>query len=177
MIMLIVASYILLIVTGYIPSQHRIDGPALAFIALAVFCVFLLMNPVVFERLKVFEVSGFKLEMLEMVKEKQIEHESKLDDISLILPLLLPQKEQRHLLNLAAQRTTRYIGNHSLRSELRRLRSVGLIESRPDLHISNIEDGKHIDLAKYVALKPLGELWVGRIREVVGDQDEKNSEY
>jgi hypothetical protein len=153
------------VVAGYIPAERRIDVPTLAVVTFAVICIFLLINPGIFERLKIFEVSGFKLEM-EQVKEKQLEQENKLADIALTLPLLLPKVEQKHLLNLADGTTADYKGGSTLRAELRRLRTAGLIRSHPNMNIGHLEDGKIVDLAKYVALEPLGERWVKRIREV-----------
>src|SRR5687767_12528597 len=61
------------VVTGRIPPERRIDVPALAVITFTIIFIFLLKNPGIFERLKIFEVSGFKLEMLE---KKQLEQEN-----------------------------------------------------------------------------------------------------
>ena len=165
-LIILISGYTVSVVTGYVPAERRIDVPTLALITFTIICIFLLMNPGIFERLKIFEVSGFKLEMLEKVKEKQLEQENKLADIALTLPLLLPKVEQRHLLNLADGETADYKGSGALRAELRRLRTAGLIRSHPDMNIGHLEDGKIVDLAKYVALEPLGERWVKRIREV-----------
>jgi hypothetical protein len=155
----LIAAYTLSVVTGLIPPERRIDVPTLAVITFTILCIFLLRNPGIFERLKIFEVSGFKLEMLE---KKQLEQEN---IISLTLPLLLPKPEQDHLLNLADGKTAGYKGGDALRKELRRLRTAGLIRSHPDKNIGHLEDGKTVDLAEYVALEPLGERWVKRIRE------------
>jgi hypothetical protein len=148
------------VVTGRIPPERRIDVPALAVITFTIIFIFLLKNPGIFERLKIFEVSGFKLEMLE---KKQLEQEN---IIALILPLLLPKPLQDHLLNLANRTTADYKGGDALREELKRLRTAGLIRSLPDKNIGHLEDGKTVNLAEYVALEPLGERWVERIREV-----------
>jgi hypothetical protein len=161
-----VIAYTLAVVLGYVPVERRIDTANLAIIALAGLCVFLLANPAVFQRLKAFEVSGVKFEMLERVREKQAEQEHKIEDIALILPLLLPKAERKHLLNLANGKTAEYKGNAVLRSELRRLRTATLIRSLPKFHIGQIEDQAKIDLAAYVALTPLGERLVRRIREI-----------
>jgi hypothetical protein len=165
-IVAMVIAYTVAVVVGLITPEHRIDAVTLAVIALAVICIFLLMNPGIFERLKVFEMSGFKLEMLERVKEKQAEQENKLEDISLILPLLLPKVERKHLLNLANGKTKEYKGSAPLRAELRRLRTATLIKSHPASHIGQIEDGSKVDLTKHVGLTPLGERWVRRIRQI-----------
>lgn len=165
-IVVAVSAYTLGVVLGYVPPERKIDTANLAIIALAVLCVFLLTNPAVFQRLKAFEVSGVKFEMLERVKEKQAEQEHKIEDIALILPLLLPKAERKHLLNLANGKTAAYKGNAALRAELRRLRTATLIRSLPEFHIGQVEDNANIDLAKYVALTPLGERLVRRIREL-----------
>lgn len=109
---------------------------------------------------------GYKLEMLEKVKEKQSRQEDQIEDIVLMLPLLLPRNERVHLVNLARGKTPGYQGNHSLRAELRRLRSLGLIRLLPDQHVAFIKDGSSFDLAAYVELTDLGERWVRRIQQI-----------
>ena len=46
------------------------------------------------QTLKRVKLSGFELEMLARVREKQAEHQDQLDGIRLILPLLLPDDER-----------------------------------------------------------------------------------
>ena len=171
-----VGVYTLAVVLGYVPGERRIDTANLAIIALAVLCAFLIANPAIFQRLKTFEVSGVKFEMLERVREKQAEQEHRIEDIALILPLLLPKAERKHLLNLANGRTGDYKGNAALRAELRRLRTATLIRSLPEVHIGQLEDNARVDLAKYVTLTPLGDRLVRRIREVeqAEAEEEKN---
>ena len=153
-------------ISGFIPGDRKIDAVNLAIIAVAVLVVVFLMRPDVFDRLKILELSGVRLEMLEKVKEKQAKQEGQLEDIALILPLLLPQAERKHLLNIATGETAGYEGNHPLRTELRRLRSIGLIAMRSDQHISSMKDGLTFDLSAFVRLTELGERWVRRIRDI-----------
>jgi hypothetical protein len=61
--------------------------------------------------------------MIERVKE----NENQLNYIRMLIPLLLPETERNHLINLAQGETSNYQGNHELRSELRRLRNIRLI--------------------------------------------------
>lgn len=57
------------------------------------------------------------------------------EDIALILPLLLPEADRKHLLNLADGKTAAYKGDASLRAKLRSFRDVGLAKSLPDVYI------------------------------------------
>jgi len=59
-----------------------------------------------------------------------------------------------------------YKGHHALRAELRRLRSITLIEMRDNRHVRDMRDGSTFDLADYVKLTPLGERWAKRIKEI-----------
>src|SRR6202043_3159232 len=165
-IVVAVSVYTLAVVLGYITTERKIDTANLAIIALAVLCVLLIANPAIFQRLKKFEVSGVKLEMLERVRERQAEQEHKIEDIALILPLLLPKAERKHLLNLGKGKTADYQGNAALRAELRRLRTATLIRSLPGVHVAQIQDNTKTDLATYVELTSLGHRWVKRIREL-----------
>jgi hypothetical protein len=117
--------------------------------------------------------------MLERVKEKQQEQDQALreqsdalDDIALVLPLLLPRNERRHLMNLKRGRTDGYKGRGSLRSEIRRLRSMGLLEMLPQRTVGHMETGKAFDLGDYVRLTELGRRWVRRIEQI----EEKEAE-
>lgn len=116
-------------------------------------------------QIKTLSFGDVKLEMLEKVKERQAQQEEKLDDLALVLPLLLPDSERKHLVNLAEGKTKNYKGNKSLRDELRRLRSIGLISMKKG-YISDIKDGVSFNLADHVELTSLGKRWVKRIGEI-----------
>jgi len=155
------------VISGFIGSDRRIDANHLGVLALAAIVVTVLAFPGLFGRLRTFEVKGVKIELLEHVREKQLEQEEQLRDIRLIIPLLLPDEERRHLQNLARGRTDAYHGSEPLRSELRRLRSIGLVRMLSDKHwISHIEDGREVNLADYMELTDLGTRWVKRLDQL-----------
>jgi hypothetical protein len=83
-----------------------------------------------------------------------------------MLPLLLPEGDGQHLLNLAAGWTSEYTGGQSVRSELRRLRSLGLLRMRRDRQVGQMQDGSGFDLADYVELTELGKRWVRKLQEI-----------
>jgi hypothetical protein len=116
---------------GIIPQGHGIDSVTLVIIALAVGGILLLLNPKALDRLKLFELGIFKLELLEQVKDKQAKQESQLEDISLIIQALLPDTEQGLLKALANKETERE-GSPTLRASLLLLRRMRFIEMRPD---------------------------------------------
>lgn len=165
LVVLLVAAYTGATLSAEIGPENRIDAINLALIVLGVVGVALLIRPDIVNRLRLFELSGLRLEF-EQVKEAQVKQGSRLDDISLVLPLLLPEPERRHLMNLATNKAARYAGNDAVRSELRRLRSIGLIRMRGGRHVGEIADGLLFDLNDHVELTELGERWVRRIREI-----------
>jgi uncharacterized membrane protein YhdT len=162
---LLVFAYTGGIVAGLIDEHRRIDMVTLVAIALAAVFITLLLRPEVFARLKILEMLGIKLEMLE-VRERQARQESELEVIRLILPVLLPNKEREHILNLAEGRTAKYKGNHELRTELRRLRSIELVEMRKGKEVNQLKDGWEFDLADYLKLTRLGRFAVEKIKEI-----------
>jgi hypothetical protein len=131
----------------------------LAFIGLAALGIIWLLNPASFDRLKRLETSAFNLELFEEVKKE-------INDINKMLPLLLPSDERRHLLNLSEGEVSNYKGGHLLRAELRRLRSIGLIEMQGERKIAEIKDREIVDLSKYLTLTDLGKYWVEQIKEI-----------
>ena len=94
------------------------------------------------------------------IKSKQEWQQDHLKVVQLVLPLLLPIQDQQHLINLGTQKTSGYEGNHAVRSELRRLRSMGLIEKHAGRNIGDIKDNLTVDLRDYVYLTKSGQEWV-----------------
>ncbi len=170
----IALSYAAGIVLGYVPEGRRIDAASLAMIAVVVLTILIALRPDLVDRIKRFEMSGFKVEMLERVRERQAEQAIQLQDMTLMLPLLLPLSERKHLRNLTTSTTRNYKGGHALRSELRRLRSFDLIKMRPDKHVGFMKDGTVFDLADFVELTDLGKRWAKRITEI--EQGEPDAE-
>jgi len=158
----LVGAYSIGIVTGGISADRRIDVVHLGIIIFAVSVATLILQPEILRRFKALELKGFKLEMLEKVRVRQVEQENQLDDIRLMLPLLLPDTERKHLSNLSRGRTSAYQGSHTLRSEVRRLRYIGLIRMKKDKIVADMKDGLGFDLASFVELTPLGDRWVAR---------------
>lgn len=85
------------------------------------------------------------------------------DPIGLMLSLVIPEAERKHLLNLAHRKTQGYKGRGSLRSELRHLRSVGLIQKRSGRNIGELESGAVHDLADFIELTDLGKQLVAKL--------------
>jgi hypothetical protein len=163
---LLAAGHVLAIVLGYLPESRRVDGPSIGVIAVLVFAILLVLRPDLVDRFKAMEMSGFKIEMLERVREKQAEQAVQLEDMSLMLPLLLPATERKHLLNLASGTAGNYKGSHSLRGELTRLRSLDLIKMKNDKHVSMMKDDTIFDLPDFIELTGLGKRWAKRITEL-----------
>ena len=84
-------SYTFLVITGKIPESRQLSATHLALLTFLLVGVIVLVSPESLRRLKLLELSGFKLELLERVREKQIEQAQTLDAISLVVPLLLPK--------------------------------------------------------------------------------------
>jgi len=86
-------------------------------------------------------------------------------DLGLALSLAVPEPQQKHLLNVAKGKTKGYEGRGSLRSELRSLVSMGLLEKLPGRHVGDMKSGMVYDLADFVNLTDRGRRWVERIKQ------------
>jgi hypothetical protein len=117
-------------------------------------------------QIKTFSLGQLKLEMIEKIRERQDRQEERLADIALILPLLLPNKEVNHIKNLFARAPGEYKGSHALRTELRRLASIGLVKRKAGRNIEDMKDGTKFDLGEYVDLTDLGRQWATMIQEI-----------
>lgn len=128
------------------------------------------------KQIKTFSFGQLKLEMIEKLRERQDRQEKRLTDISLILPLLLPPAEVRHVKNLLARTTGGYHGNHALRTELRRLASIGLLTRKTGKAIGEMKDGVEGDLGELVELTELGRRWALRIQEIEAQEAAEQQE-
>jgi len=117
-------------------------------------------------QIKTFSLGQLKLEMIEKIRERQESQEETLNDIRLILPLLLPNNEVKHIKNLATRATSGYRGSHTVQNEIRRLASIGLLSRKPGRYIAGMKDGENIDLAEYVELTELGKQWADRLEKI-----------
>jgi hypothetical protein len=165
LIAVLAAAYIVGVVLGRITKDNRIDAGGLGIIILGVTGILLDCSPDALGRLTLLKLPGIEIALAE-VKANQAKQMNQLEDISLILALLLPEWERNHLLNLADGKTRDYMGNHGVRTELRRLRSIGLITMRDAHRVSEMKDGSQFDLAASVTLTELGERWVRKIKEI-----------
>jgi hypothetical protein len=118
------------------------------------------------KQIKTFSLGQLKLEMIEKMRERQDRQEERLADIQLILPLLLPENEVKHIRNLFGRVTDGYKGSHSLRTELRRLASIGLLKRKAGRNIAEMKDDTKFDLGEYLELTDLGRRWAVRIQEI-----------
>jgi len=145
--------------TGTPSLPERLDQITLLYLGVA-------GGLLVLRQVKTLSLGQIKFEMIEKLRERQQKQEEKIADIALILPLLLRDKEVRHIRNLFVGRTEKYRGSGTLREELRRLRSIGLISKKADRNIADMRDGMVLDLADNVELTELGRRWAYRIQEI-----------
>jgi len=139
--------------------KDRLDQTTLLYLIVA--GVLLLLRHV-----KTFSFGQLKVEMIEKIRERQDRQQQKIDDMALVLPLLLPEKELKHIKNLASGKTDNYEGSHALRTELRRLRSIGLISKKPNRNVADLKDKTRYDLSEYIELTDLGRRWAARVEEM-----------
>jgi len=156
LILLLVSGYTIALITGTIKNADKIDAVTLGLIALAALSIVALINPRVLQRIRIFEVGNLRVE-LQAVQAAQSEQQDALDGIRLVLGILLPEKEQNHLVNLFNDTGRNYTGGWSMRTELNHLLSLGLIEMRGDHDIEKeMRSNVDFDLGNFVKLTDPG---------------------
>src|SRR5262245_10470539 len=160
--------YTLGIVTGMIPDGRKLDAATLALLGLGGLSILLLLQPELLARFKTFEVGGLKLE-LDQLREQQSEQKIELENLRMIVPLLFPKSERKHLLYLRDGNTEAYKGGEALRVEFRHLRACGLIRMHQHRRVRDIPDGTTFDLAAFVELTDFGKQWLERLKELEAD--------
>jgi hypothetical protein len=154
LIVLLVLGYTIVVITGTIRSGDKIDAVALALIALGALLFVVLTNPQVLQRIRILEIGSLKFELRE-VRTEQAEQKDALEAMTTILSILLPKYEQKHLINLLRSNAA-YNGGNAMRTELRHLRTIGLIEMRRNHTIGEMHSDMTFDLTDYVKLTDLG---------------------
>jgi hypothetical protein len=86
--------------------------------------------------------------------------------MQLVLPLLLLEPEQQRLLNLERENTSSYQEDHALRTEPRRLRSMGLVKRHAGRNIGDVKDDIKVHLSDYVFLTPVAKEWAKIIEKI-----------
>jgi len=171
LVLLLVSFYTVAVLAGWLQKERKIDAVHLGILAIAALIITLLSRPALLDRLRLLELKGFKLELLERVHEKQLSQEGELAAFRDIIPLLLSERERAYLMNLERGNARSIKANQDLRNDLRRLRSISLIKMQPGpagtYHkVHELKDGEQsYDLTQYVVLTARGQRWAKRIRE------------
>lgn len=162
-------AYTVGVILGYVPVDRRIDTVNLVLIVAVSALIVAWINPKLIERVSSIEWSGLRIKMLE-VKQRQDIQETQLDRFSLVLKLLLPKSERDHLQVMAEGKTTGFTGSHELRTQLRHLRSMGLIRNSSGRLVKQIEDNTTVDLADYVKLTEFGRQWADSLKQIKAEE-------
>ncbi len=156
----LVLLYIAGIVLGAVPEDRRLTASDAIIALAAAATLFGALWPEILERLAKIKPGGVEVELKELSKKQQ-QQEASLDDIRFVLTLVLPLTERKHLENLWAGFTQNYQGNNTVRTELRKLRALRLVENlRP---IQEIMDASVVDLKDYLRLTDAGRRYLERI--------------
>jgi len=163
-ILLAVLLYVVAIVIGKVPDERKLRGADVGILVVGILVGTALLRPQLLDRLTHFKLGGLEFE-LQQIQQDQKTQRKDLDDVRFILTLVLQDNEKQHLKNLSSGNTENYVGNHVLRTELRRLRKLGLLADREHHGISEIKDGQRIDLQSVVCLTERGRRYLEDIRE------------
>ena len=122
-------AYMVCIVAIPIPKERRLDVAELGILILVTLVIGILCVPSFLARVKTLKFPGGELELLEKLQEDAEKNKQELADIRFVLTLLLAPTELQHLKNLKGGQTKGYPGGGAMRAELRKLRTLGLINS------------------------------------------------
>jgi hypothetical protein len=125
--MLFGIGYTIAVLCGWITEKQKLNSVNLAILVLVLLAVHIWFRPRMLDQISLVEILGIKFQMQRV--EANLALQQKQLDIRLILPLLIPENERKHVLEPGNNSPSIFEGRDSLRSELRRLRSVGLIDT------------------------------------------------
>ena len=169
-VMLAVCVYIVFVVLGKFQERQKLTASDVGMIVVAVFVAGVLLQPEFLSRLTHLKVGNVELELEKLQQDQQLQRRE-LDDVRFVLTLLLQQAEVQHLKNLENKKPQVYEGNNNVRSELRKLRTLGLIQNRKDRTIGELTDRFKFDLNDYVQLTARGRHYLERLGEYKEDKE------
>jgi pentatricopeptide repeat protein len=166
-------AYIVLVLMGKISASRQVTITNLVVIVVVLIIIAILIRPQVLSNVQEFGVGSLSVKMREQLKDIQNTQKDQgrnLEEIHFILKTLVTTSEMSHLRKLANGRATNYKLSPALVAELRRLRDVGLIESKAKeegrkQRIGDLPSSR-FNLADYVEITPRGNEYINRIREM-----------
>jgi|SRR5258707_238611 hypothetical protein len=164
-----VCSYIAGIVLGKISAERKLGGAEVLLVFVSGLVVTVLLRPELLERLTHVKIGSVEVELRKLQEDQQVQR-NELDDLRFVLTLLLQHSEKEHLRKLNEGETQDYVGRPELRTELRKLRTLGLIRSCEGRRIHEIADKRKVDLKDFVKLTERGRHYLERIGEYTEDQ-------
>jgi hypothetical protein len=169
-VVLSVFIYLVCIVLGKLQERQKLGASDVGMIVVAVVVAGVLLRPEFLNRLTHLKVGNVEVE-LEKLQQDQLLQRHELDDVRFVLTLLLQQTEVQHLKNLENNETRGYEGNNNVRNELRKLRTLGLIQSRENRTIGELTDRAKFDLKDFVQLTLRGRHYLERLGEYKEDKE------
>jgi hypothetical protein len=168
------AAYVGAIVLGLIPESRRLDTTSIVLLIVAGVVALLIVNPSAIEALSSVSVGSFKAEFAQL-RSEQAAQRQQVDSISAVLALLLTEGEQDYLLRLGQGQTDQLTGSHDLRTDLRKLRGMRLLQMTKDAMgkdktVASIADGMNVDLADFVNLTDLGRRIVAELERIAREE-------
>jgi hypothetical protein len=170
-------AYLAAIVLGFIPEGRRFDTTSIALLIVAGAAALLIVNPSAIEGLSSVTFGSFKAEFAQLRSEQEAQRRQ-VDSISAVLALLLTDTEQGYLLLLRQGQTHPLAGSHDLRTGLRKLRGMRLLEMTKevagnDKTVASITDGTSVALADYVSLTELGKRIVAELERIAREEGDR----
>lgn len=163
-VLLATCTYIVAIVRGRLLAQQKLGLADIAVFGLAAGIVSVLLRPELLDRISHFKFGELELDWLQKIEADQRKQRDELDAVRFVLTLLLQQSELEHLRNLE-KGSTQYHGNEAVCTELRKLRTLGLIRNRKDHTIGEISTKGSFDLKDIVELTERGRQYLERLGE------------
>jgi hypothetical protein len=160
--------YLLAVVFGKIGTNRFGTTEAIIFVAI------LLLNSAWIQRIGRLAISGKGIEFqMREVQEEQVRQRAEIRSIKFLLSYFVTEQELEHLQRLVGKSPPEYANpddwhNHIFKTELRRLRSLGLIRMLPGKMIEPMP--KKDDLNKHCRITDRGLEYL-KLREEVESQD------
>jgi hypothetical protein len=173
LIALAVGTYLYGILGGSITVDRRLDTTSIVLIIVAAGLVFLIIDPSAIEGLTSITFGSFKAEFAQLRRQQEVQ-QRQVDSMSAVLALLLTDEEQAQLLRLRRGQTPQHRGSHELRTLLRKLRGMRLLQMKTDqagkiMTISAMEDEKVVDLSEFLTLTDLGTRIAAELERIEAD--------
>ena len=158
--------YIRAVLSGGLSQSQKLTVTELGAIVVAAVMVALLVAPEGLQAVSGLQIGSLRFELRQLSRDQQAQRQE-LDDLRFALTLLVSGSQRDALDDLEREGGQMWWGDHDVRTDLRRIAAMRLVQRKSGRHIGEFTDGKVLNIRDVLELTPDGMRYLARVRSTV----------